>query len=180
MWFGRKWCAQSQDFSHSTRRGQRSPALFRDNQSQEGPQTPRTSLTEMKHFPFKSKTSVRTEKRHLEGVLGLSGQKFFLLQVLGFLSPPLDNIDVRGRIPLAMDECSVWSRACVQVSRPCCSLKNSISESSGYPSGILSHISSLFLLLWMLVEATPHWRYDSYRLPLSISEALKIVCSSQT
>lgn len=80
---------------------------------------PRTSLTEMKHFPFKSKTSVRTEKRHLEGVLGLSVQKFFLLQFLGFLSPPLDNIDVRGRIPLAMDECSVWSRACVQVSRPC-------------------------------------------------------------
>lgn len=135
--------------------------------------------SEMKHFPFKSKTSVRTEKRHLEGVLGLSGQKFFLLQVLGFLSPPLDNIDVR--IPLAMDECSVWSRACVQVSRPCCSLKNSISESSGCPSGILSHISSLFLLLWMPVEATPHWRYDSYRLPLFVfSEALKIVCSSQT
>lgn len=166
-------------FSHSTRRRQRSPSLFRDNQSQEGPQTPRTSLTEMKHFPFKSKTSARTEKRHLEGVLGLSGQKFFLLQ--NFLSPPLDNIDVRGRIPLAMDECSVWSRACVQVSRPCCSLKNSISESSGCPSGILSHISSLFLLLWMPVEATSHWRYDSYRLPLFIfSEALKIVCSSQT
>lgn len=71
-----------------------------------------------------------------------------------------------------MDECSVWSRACVQVSRPCCSL-NSIRESCGCPRGILSHISSLFPLLWMPVEATSHWRCDSYPLPLFIfSEAL--------
>lgn len=87
----------------------------------------------------------------------------------------------RRTIPLAMDESSVWSRACVQVCRPCCSLKNSIPESSGSQQDSLSH---LFAFPSVVDANGGCFSFEMQLLPVTsvhlLWSSLKILHSSQT